>query len=36
MAPDHVERRRVWVAQGRRLADVSRDALEEYIERHAS
>jgi hypothetical protein len=23
-------------AQGRRLADVSREALEEYIERHAS
>ena len=23
-------------AQGRRLADVSRDALDEYVERHAS
>jgi hypothetical protein len=24
------------IAQGRRLADVSRDALDEYIQRHAS
>jgi predicted transcriptional regulator len=23
-------------AQGRRLTDVSRDALDEYVERHAS